>query len=95
MVSFNKDKGINASMALTEFELFPKLPLELRRKVWKMALPGPRVIEVKFVVDGRKNNHRFCAKIPVLLHVSQESRTEAMREYPQVLIFRVIFPQFG
>jgi hypothetical protein len=28
-----------------EFTLFPKLPIELRLKIWKAALPGPRVIE--------------------------------------------------
>jgi len=31
---------------LTSFTLFPDLPIEIRNMVWKMALPGPRIIEV-------------------------------------------------
>jgi hypothetical protein len=28
------------------FQLFGELPLELRRLIWKHALPGPRLVEV-------------------------------------------------
>lgn len=27
-----------------EFALFPKLPVELRLKIWKAALPGLRIV---------------------------------------------------
>ncbi|CZR61802.1 uncharacterized protein PAC_11699 [Phialocephala subalpina] len=30
------------------FECFPQLPLELRRKVWKHALPAPRILHQRF-----------------------------------------------
>ncbi|PMD33235.1 hypothetical protein L207DRAFT_639397 [Hyaloscypha variabilis F] len=32
---------------LDTFTLFPKLPLEIQLNIWKMSLPGPRVIKVK------------------------------------------------
>lgn len=34
-----------------EFEVFPKLPAELRLKIWKEAMPGPRVMEVCYTAD--------------------------------------------
>lgn len=35
------------SMSLEKFTLFPKLPIELRLKIWKESMPRePRVIEV-------------------------------------------------
>jgi hypothetical protein len=34
------------STSTSEFHLFPKLPLELRQKIWQSALPGPRFIEI-------------------------------------------------
>ena len=27
-----------------EFTPFPKLPMELQLKIWKLAIPGPRVV---------------------------------------------------
>jgi hypothetical protein len=29
-----------------KFAIFPKLPIEIRFKIWKMALPGPRIVEI-------------------------------------------------
>jgi 2EXR family len=33
---------------LTEFTLFPKFPAELRLKIWKEALPDPKVVEIEY-----------------------------------------------
>jgi hypothetical protein len=63
-----------------KFKKFPKLPAELRVKIWKLV-PEPRIVEVLFPMDGRKNKHKFCAKIPAILHVCQESRHEGLKEY--------------
>lgn len=46
-------------------------------------MPDARVIEVKFIQDGRKAQHRICAGIPALFHVNQESRTEILPHYPR------------
>ncbi|PMD60849.1 uncharacterized protein K444DRAFT_381764 [Hyaloscypha bicolor E] len=35
-----------ANKALTEFTLFPKLPVELQIKIWKYAIPPPRLVRV-------------------------------------------------
>lgn len=45
-------------MELTEFTLFPKLVVELQLKIWKYAIPGPRVIELKtHVPDWLMDEH--------------------------------------
>lgn len=31
--------------AIGQFIFFPKLPIELRLKIWELALPGPRIVE--------------------------------------------------
>jgi hypothetical protein len=40
-----------------EFMLFPRLPIELRLKIWKYALPGPRVVEIEW---NPKTRQWFC-----------------------------------
>ncbi|TAQ86192.1 hypothetical protein B7494_g5482 [Chlorociboria aeruginascens] len=76
-----------------EFTLFSKLPVELRHKIWKEALPAsPRVVKVlklhgsQYMVgkDGKgvfKCKLKVACTIPVVLHVCQESRREALRVY--------------
>lgn len=34
----------NVAVPVESFTLFPKLATELRLKIWKMELPGPRVV---------------------------------------------------
>jgi hypothetical protein len=35
-----------ASGAIGDFAMFPRLPIGLCLKIWKLALPGPRIVEV-------------------------------------------------
>jgi len=37
----------------TSFTLFPKLPPELRLKIWEIALPGSRIVKVEKVLTAR------------------------------------------
>ena len=67
----------------TKFELFPKLPPELRLKIWKLV-PEYRVVEVIFKQDHRKNNYKFLATIPAILHANHDARVEGLRRYKQV-----------
>ena len=53
---------------LKQFLLFPKLPLELRRMIWKLALPDGRVVEVLWSEEKKK--FYTDATQPVLLQVS-------------------------
>ena len=78
------------------FGLFPKLPPELRNKIWKLSLPGPRVIRithdprnmatVKIQEIGAGPSPFWRAKanagpVPALLHVNKEARSLASQYY--------------
>jgi hypothetical protein len=62
------------------FALFPKLPMELRLKIWKMARPEGRYILLE---HSRKRRRAVFsrAKVPALLHACQESRDIALKWY--------------
>ncbi len=68
------------SAAEATFELFPKIPAELRIKIWKLV-PAPRLAVVHFHTDRRKRTHKFAASIPAILHACQQSRHEALNIY--------------
>jgi hypothetical protein len=66
-----------------EFTLFPKLPLELRRKIWSHALPGARVLEIysrepKKIPEIGKDDHNT---IVPFLKACSESREVVMHKY--------------
>jgi 2EXR family len=63
-----------------KFERFPKLPPELRIRVWKLV-PEARIVVVRFDRDGRKHCHKFAASFPAILHACQESRHEGLKMY--------------
>jgi hypothetical protein len=80
-------------MKIEEFTLFPKFPPELRLKIWKAALPGPRVVEIEwfdFQADW------FCPKESQsqnsgLARANRESREVYLKTYvPLVKHCRVI-----
>jgi hypothetical protein len=68
------------------FHLFPRLPIELRLRIWTFASPG-RVIELRSWGDTANNpyvpikysvaKHTF----PIILHINRESRREGLRFY--------------
>jgi hypothetical protein len=66
------------------FKKFPKLPLELRLKIWYFAFPEPRVLKNLSVNEyGSWNGEPFsfhdCP--PVSLFVNRESRSETLMRY--------------
>jgi hypothetical protein len=63
------------------FTLFPKLPTELRLKIWKYALPGPRAIRVQRAWSTLSRRIRAVAKPPAVLQINSESRQLALRFY--------------
>lgn len=74
--------------AATTFTCFRKLPPELREKVWSLALPGPRVVQMRIkltVAKYSKHQRGFHLKsttlIPNMLHTCSESRTIALQHY--------------
>jgi hypothetical protein len=73
-----------------EFTLFPKFPIELRLKVWKQALPGPRIIGIH-VAGGYNLDHdregmpewqvRSPKLAPSIFFVCKESREVVSKTY--------------
>jgi hypothetical protein len=61
----------------TTFEFFPLLPTAIRRKIWTLALPGPRIVEAQY----SSKQHEFRSQIPVQLHVNREARSVALTQY--------------
>jgi hypothetical protein len=66
------------------FTLFPQLPIELRLKIWKYALPGPRIITIDLNYCScndirppepfdRARYVRCRAECPAMLHVNSEA----------------------
>lgn len=99
VTSDNGEKFSTASVSnetiesVGSFTYFPKLPAEIRLKIWKDALPGPRVIRIQLKFEPRQPHaegqkkkpqvSRFVASRPppVGLRVCRESRIEALKEY--------------
>jgi hypothetical protein len=76
----------------TEFSLFPRLPVELRLKIWKHALPGPRIIEFYQTPEGPESGNDFIAKVGrgshlellELVKTCRESRNTVEKSYRKV-----------
>jgi hypothetical protein len=99
VASDNGEESFTASVSeeiikpVASFSYFPKLPAEIRLKIWKNALPGPRIIrmELKYgarvpVKAGEKRKPKIAHFVgsrsrPVGLQVCRESRIEALKEY--------------
>jgi hypothetical protein len=64
---------------MAEFTLFPNLPLELRRNIWRFAASTERIIEVRW--GHCKDYYHSSTPPPSVLHASRESRIEALRYY--------------
>lgn len=85
------DPEANPELRLEEFTLFPKLPLELRRKIFRETFNKPSHVRLHCEVDYNytlhKCRHRWerPGSLPVALHVCHESRVEALMHYQIVL----------
>jgi hypothetical protein len=75
------DPAPDCTSVCETFTLFPKLPIELRLKIWEEALPGPRIIEIHhddnrlYNFEGEDEVNRIEVKLPppILHSVCQES----------------------
>jgi hypothetical protein len=67
------------------FTLFPKLPAELRFRVWKYAHPDPRYIEVQMINGSAGADQARCWRVktkheaPTLFFVCHKSRAEVIK----------------
>ncbi|KAH9217987.1 hypothetical protein DL95DRAFT_458874 [Leptodontidium sp. 2 PMI_412] len=73
------------------FSLFPKLPLELRRMIWRASCVDnkPRMIQITFAEPLRNYKLTASYKIPFQLKISQESRACAKEFYDAVFAERL------
>lgn len=62
-----------------DFLSFPKLPMKIRLKIWKLCLPGPRVIQYSGYEQGDDGRTKFTPN--PLLGVCGESRELAWKKY--------------
>lgn len=75
------------------FHLFPRLPSELRRKIWTMSLQ-PRLIDIRLRALNREDGKAwptpqldcvlpapYKSPLPSIFHVCQESRGEIISQY--------------
>jgi hypothetical protein len=77
--------------ATGSFTLFPRLPAEIRIRIWHHAISVPRIVEVEEMDDPRRisgtvglSNERWKFKNtnpPPLLSTCKESRQEILKEY--------------
>jgi hypothetical protein len=70
---------------LQTFNLFPKLPIEIRCMIWRATFPGPQ-LHVWSNVDGAccERIGLLHLRIPIALSVNKESRTEALNSYKKL-----------
>ncbi|KAH6712804.1 hypothetical protein BKA61DRAFT_675060 [Leptodontidium sp. MPI-SDFR-AT-0119] len=75
---------------LDQFTFFPKLPLELRLRIWKDVSFLPRLVDTKarhlgqingIVTSADLTGWRSTLPVPSIFHVFQESRKEGLRHY--------------
>ncbi|KAE9365523.1 hypothetical protein N431DRAFT_447172 [Stipitochalara longipes BDJ] len=70
---------------LETFPLFPKLPIDIRVKIWKLIALKPRQVKL-FLLSPTETRHKSRLiegqrKIPEIMHVNRESRAEGLRYY--------------
>lgn len=78
---YHKSQAIiknDTSTTAIEFLFFPKLPGELRAKIWQMSLPGPRLL------CADRINLNEVSLPPTLFRVSQEARGEALKRFSEL-----------
>jgi hypothetical protein len=66
------------------FTIFEKLPSELRIKIWKCILPGPRVVSVRFNRGAKQ--YTSSTAPPILLRTCPESRAVTLETYTNLIL---------
>lgn len=72
----------------SEFPQFSMLPLELRSKIWHLALPAPHPLQINIRVGDRVRRFLIWGIGPsAILEVCTASRGEALSVYERLLWF--------
>ncbi|KAH6680496.1 hypothetical protein B0J14DRAFT_578754 [Halenospora varia] len=81
----NPFANLELQRASAAFTCFGDLPAELRLSIWRLAFPTPR--RIHFSIFFRisflfyKTDRDLLSKLPITLHVNQESRQETLQYY--------------
>ncbi|KUJ23474.1 uncharacterized protein LY89DRAFT_183436 [Mollisia scopiformis] len=62
---------------MATFESFPRLPVELRLKIFALAIE-PRTVNIEW---SRRLRQCISSDVPTILHVSREARREGLKTY--------------
>jgi hypothetical protein len=91
-LTFEFDNSPLTCISYQKFKCFSKLPTELRIAVWRLALPGPRILDIFKVKDDcdKSWDHGFTRYksfrlSPTLLAVCHESRKVTLKSYTVTL----------
>ena len=68
---------------LQTFELFPRLPIEIRYMIWHVTFPSPQR-HVWCDLDGACCKLLGIFRHPIALYINRESGTEALRSYEKL-----------
>ncbi|KAE8443157.1 hypothetical protein EG329_002326 [Mollisiaceae sp. DMI_Dod_QoI] len=94
----NPDQGLFVQTSpddFREFTLFPKLPVEIRLRIWRKCFPGPRTVHIEPGFSYEEPPSKLAQRTEMLkcdiptprtLQINSESRQETLRNY-------VIIPQ--
>ena len=71
------------------FSSFPRLPPEIRCRIWKASYPTTRYISISFAFEsletqGIRWTHTIAGEEPIALSVCRESRAEVLRTYKRL-----------
>jgi hypothetical protein len=75
MCNGKDEEALDTGKSLENFISFSRLPTEIRIRIWKYACPEARIIKMK-----NRCEIPWVA-IPIIAHINQESRSEALRIY--------------
>ncbi|PVH75399.1 hypothetical protein DL98DRAFT_593152 [Cadophora sp. DSE1049] len=64
---------------ITQFSLFPKLPLELRLMIWVFALSTSQIVAIGYEESGRPYEFTASEKQSSIRQVNKEARAEALK----------------
>lgn len=91
MDATNQTGGISASESsidtkdvLDDFTVFPNLRAELRLKIWKLALPDSRLVQLELWNSGETMSD-FSARIRTLLHSSPQHLSRVASNIQELL----------